>query len=170
MGPVPEVKISLDRPGIGPESSLRVVVQEPLRGLSGVRVELAQEEKSEMLVEVRHEPLSPLQFWGPRQAREELVVVVGSRTQKWLAEGEATIRVTAERAPAWVVRPGPTIRDKTVPVRLRPPRVEVLSTQVNVTKGGAEAVVYRVGENAVRDGVQAGAWFFPGFPLPGREG
>jgi murein DD-endopeptidase MepM/ murein hydrolase activator NlpD len=28
-------------------------------------------------------------------------------------------------------------------------------------------VVYRVGETAVKDGVSAGAWFFPGFPLPG---
>jgi hypothetical protein len=27
--------------------------------------------------------------------------------------------------------------------------------------------VYRVGESAVRDGVRAGSWWFPGFPLPG---
>jgi murein DD-endopeptidase MepM/ murein hydrolase activator NlpD len=27
--------------------------------------------------------------------------------------------------------------------------------------------VYRVGETAIKDGVSAGDWFFPGFPLPG---
>ena len=31
------------------------------------------------------------------------------------------------------------------------------------------AVVYRVGETAVRDGVRAGEWWFPGFPLPGGD-
>jgi len=35
------------------------------------------------------------------------------------------------------------------------------------SQGGCEAVVYRVGETSVKDGVKAGAWFFPGFPLPG---
>jgi murein DD-endopeptidase MepM/ murein hydrolase activator NlpD len=31
-------------------------------------------------------------------------------------------------------------------------------------------VVYRVGNTAVRDGVQAGEWWFPGFPMPGGDG
>src|SRR6185369_8192217 len=48
-----------------------------------------------------------------------------------------------------------------------PPTLERLSTQVYVAQGGSEVVTYRVGETAVRDGVQAGNWFFPGYPLPG---
>ena len=43
------------------------------------------------------------------------------------------------------------------------------STFHYVTQGGCEAVVYRVGEGAVQDGVQAGDWWFPGFPMPGQR-
>jgi murein DD-endopeptidase MepM/ murein hydrolase activator NlpD len=49
--------------------------------------------------------------------------------------------------------------------------VSLLSSQNYVTQGGAGVVTYRVGTTAVRDGVRAGAWFFPGAPLPGgKEG
>ncbi len=36
-----------------------------------------------------------------------------------------------------------------------------------MAQGGSGVVVYRVGATAVRDGVSAGAWCFPGAPLPG---
>jgi murein DD-endopeptidase MepM/ murein hydrolase activator NlpD len=52
-------------------------------------------------------------------------------------------------------------------VRLTPPQLAVLSTQHYVAQGGAEVVVYRVGEGSVRDGVEAGGRFFPGYDLPG---
>jgi len=45
----------------------------------------------------------------------------------------------------------------------------VVSSQHYVAQGGAEVVVYRVGPEAVQDGVRAGSRFFPGFPLPGGE-
>src|SRR5690606_10983346 len=47
------------------------------------------------------------------------------------------------------------------------PALEVLSSQHYVAQGGAEVVVYRVGPSSVRDGVEVGDWFFPGFALPG---
>jgi murein DD-endopeptidase MepM/ murein hydrolase activator NlpD len=50
---------------------------------------------------------------------------------------------------------------------LTPPTLEVRSTQTYVAQGGCEAVVYRVGATAQRDGVRAGERFFPGWPLPG---
>jgi murein DD-endopeptidase MepM/ murein hydrolase activator NlpD len=45
----------------------------------------------------------------------------------------------------------------------------VLSGFHYAAQGGCEAVVYRVGEGAVRDGVQSGAWWFPGYPVPGPD-
>jgi murein DD-endopeptidase MepM/ murein hydrolase activator NlpD len=59
------------------------------------------------------------------------------------------------------------VRELQLPVRLDPPALELLSTQHYVSQGGAEVVVYRVGESAVRDGVRAGQRFFPGFARPG---
>jgi murein DD-endopeptidase MepM/ murein hydrolase activator NlpD len=45
--------------------------------------------------------------------------------------------------------------------------LHITSIQTYLAQGGCEAVVYRVGESAVRDGVQAGDWWFPGYPMPG---
>jgi murein DD-endopeptidase MepM/ murein hydrolase activator NlpD len=47
---------------------------------------------------------------------------------------------------------------------IAPPRLEVLSGQHYINQGGSECVVYRVSEDAVVSGVQAGPNFFPGFP------
>jgi murein DD-endopeptidase MepM/ murein hydrolase activator NlpD len=59
------------------------------------------------------------------------------------------------------------VQELKVPVRLSPPALSVTSAQHYVAQGGAEAVAYRVGSSSVRDGVRAGEWFFPGYPLPG---
>lgn len=47
---------------------------------------------------------------------------------------------------------------------LRPPTVEVLSTQHYINQGGSECVVYRVSDDTVASGVQVGPYFFPGYP------
>ena len=65
--------------------------------------------------------------------------------------------MTALRAPTWVRYPDPAILETTLPVRLVPPSIEVMSIAVHAAQGGSEAVVYRVGETAVRDGVHATA-------------
>jgi murein DD-endopeptidase MepM/ murein hydrolase activator NlpD len=43
--------------------------------------------------------------------------------------------------------------------------LEVFSGQHYINQGGSECVVYRVSDDAVSSGVQAGPHFFPGFPL-----
>jgi murein DD-endopeptidase MepM/ murein hydrolase activator NlpD len=45
--------------------------------------------------------------------------------------------------------------------------LQVQSLHTYVAQGGSEAVVYRVGDTAIKDGVRAGEWWFPGHPLPG---
>ena len=61
-----------------------------------------------------------------------------------------------------------------IPVTIdrKKPRVQVLTGLSYVKRGGSDAVVYSVSETPVRDGVQVGDEFFPGFPhpnLPGRR-
>jgi murein DD-endopeptidase MepM/ murein hydrolase activator NlpD len=96
-----------------------------------------------------------------------MVVDVGSETIKGLKEGEATIRVVADRAAAWLRRPEPSSAELTLSVKLRPPSLQVQSLHTYVSQGGSDAVVYRVGDTAVKDGVRSGEWWFPGYPLPG---
>jgi hypothetical protein len=120
-----------------------------------------------LLEERTYQPLPPWGLFGERTERDEIRVDVGRETVPELRQGEAVLRVTAGRAPAWLRRPGAVVFERPVPVRLFPPELGVLSTQNYATQGGAAVVVYRAGETSVEDGVQAGAWFFPGQALPG---
>ncbi|HXV75531.1 MAG TPA: M23 family metallopeptidase [Candidatus Polarisedimenticolaceae bacterium] len=168
-GPAPVVEIEAGLPGIGKRTPFTIVVREPTRGLSAVRVELVQGERVELLEERSYEPRQPWEFWGPRDERDEIRVEVGSETIKGLEPGEAELRVVADRAPAWLSRPAPMIDGLTLPVKLRPPTLQIVSRHTYVDQGGSEAVIYKVGASSIRDGVQAGEWFFPGYPLPGGQ-
>ena len=166
-GPAPLIEIRSSLPGIGKRTPVEISIDEPVRGLSRVRVEFVQGDRVEVLEERAYTPRAPWQFWGPRIPREDMIVDVGSETIKGLAEGEATIRVVAGRAGAWLRRPEPALEELTLSVKLRPPSLQVQSLHTYVKQGGSEAVVYRVGETSVKDGIRAGEWWFPGFPLPG---
>jgi murein DD-endopeptidase MepM/ murein hydrolase activator NlpD len=168
-GPEPTISIEADLPGIGKLTPVRVRVAEPKRGLGDVRVEFVQGERVEVLAEHSFIPNPAWQFWGPRQQEDSFDLEVGSRTLKNLKEGPATIRVVAQRAGAWLRFPSPSSRELTLEVKLRPPSLQVLSTQTYVKQGGSELVVYRIGASAVSDGVQAGDRWFPGFPMPGGD-
>jgi murein DD-endopeptidase MepM/ murein hydrolase activator NlpD len=77
------------------------------------------------------------------------------------------VRVVAERAGTWLRHPEPVVKELRLPVRLAPPALALLSSQHYVAQGGSGIVAYRAGSTSVRDGVRAGAFFFPGSPLPG---
>ncbi len=53
-----------------------------------------------------------------------------------------------------------------LPVRLRPPTVEILSEQHNIEFGGSMMIAYRVGPSAIEDGVRVGDKRFRGYPSP----
>jgi murein DD-endopeptidase MepM/ murein hydrolase activator NlpD len=170
VGPLPTLEVKPQLPVIGRSTPVTIVAAEPVGGLSTVRVEVIQGERVQLVAENPHTPRAPWQFWGTRDERDEFTVDVGRDTIEGLVEGPATIRVTAERAPAWLRSPPPAVATVTLDVKVRPPTLELLSSKTYAAQGGSEAVVYRVSNDAVRDGVQAGDWFFPGFPVPGRPG
>ena len=167
VGDPATITIEPGLPGIGKRTPITVTLTEPGRGLGAISVELIQEDHSVQLAEETHVPRPFWASWGPRTTERRLEIEVGSELQDWLRDGSATIRVVAERAPTWLHRPKPAVKTQQMPVRLRPPTIDVLSTKTYVAQGGSEVVVYRVSRPAVRDGVQAGEWWFPGYPLPG---
>jgi murein DD-endopeptidase MepM/ murein hydrolase activator NlpD len=168
VGPSPKLEIDPGAPGVGPRTPIRITAGEPERGLSTVRVEIEQGERRELLAERSFAPRPFWAFWGPRTATDEIAVEVGREIHPWLAEGEATVRVTAARAGTWLRHPEPASAELALPVRLRPPSLEVTSSQNYVAQGGSAVVTYRVGEGAVDSGVRIGDQLrFPGYPLPG---
>lgn len=167
VGPAPDITITPELPGIGKRTPVVIAAAAGGRGLGPFKVELVQGERVVPLAARELVPRPAWKFWGPRTAADTVRVEVGKETVPELKGGEATIRVTAERAGTWLRRPPAVVRELALPVRLVPPTLAVVSTRTYVAQGGAEAVVYRVGEGATRDGVRAGAWWFPGYPLPG---
>ena len=170
VGAPASIRIESAMPGIGQRTPIAVSVEEPGRGLGTIRVELIQDERRHLLAERAHRPREFWAFWGPRVTSDVIEVEAGREGVEWLRPGEASVRVTVERAPTWLRYPDPAALEIVLPVKLVPPSLEVLSTRVYAAQGGSEAVVYRVGDSAVRDGVRAGEWWFPGAPLPGGDG
>lgn len=173
VGPPPSVKIEPALPAVGPATPVTVTVEEPRRGLSSVVIELSQGERSAVLAEEEFDPRPFWAFWGDRTASRSFEAVLGPETLEGLQEGSATVTVTAGRAPTWLRRPEANPVSLELPVDLRPPSLDVAGGPYYATQGGSGVVVYRLNgaadQQEGRDGVRAGEWFFPGFPLPDGE-
>jgi murein DD-endopeptidase MepM/ murein hydrolase activator NlpD len=167
VGPVPSVEMRTEAKAIGARTSVEVAASAGGRGLAGLRVEVEQAGQTHVVARRAHRPLRPWAWSGERTRADRLHVEVGRRALPGLAEGDAVVRVVAERAGTWLRHPGPVVKELRLPVRLRPPTLALLSSQHYVAQGGSGVVVYRAGPTSVRDGVRAGAFFFPGSPLPG---
>ncbi len=168
VGPVPTVTIESERPAVGKATRIEAHFAEPSRGLSLVRLELVQGDRSEPLAEQRFEAGGLLPWRAVSRTREAtLEAIVGKDKQPWLSEGEVVVRAVAERAAGALRSPTPVVVEQRLPVRLRPPRLELVSSQHYVRQGGAGAVVLRVAEGAVRSGVRAGSVEALAYPLPG---
>lgn len=166
-GATPGVEVKPAKPGIGRRTPVQIRIVDPQR-VEKVTVEVVQGTDVKPVEEKAFEPRPAWKFWGgPPPA--EMTVDIGRDTVKGLRAGDATIRVTAFRAGSLLRSPAPVVAEVSLPVRLAPPSLGVVSTFHYVRQGGSEAVVYRVGEGTIKDGVQSGDWWFPGFPMPGND-
>ncbi|MEM9557783.1 MAG: M23 family metallopeptidase [Acidobacteriota bacterium] len=165
VGPPPTLSIEPELPGIGPRTPVVVHLAEPTRGLASWRAELVQGERVVPLEGRSYTPRPFWAFWGTLQAEDTVRFDVGRETLPELSEGTATLRLVAERATTPLRRPEPTVRELELPVRLRAPALQVTREPYLVAEGGSGVVIYRVGAEATRDGVQVGDHFVPGSPF-----
>ncbi|MCU0304383.1 MAG: M23 family metallopeptidase [Thermoanaerobaculales bacterium] len=168
QGPPPTVELTTDRPAVGTATTVIARFAEPAGGLGAVRLELVQGGRTEVLAERRFDRPLPLPWRrGAGEPEAVLEAVVGSSAQGWLAEGELVLRAVADRSTGPLRSAAPMVAELALAVRLRPPGLELVSSQHYARQGGAGAVVYRVGDTAVRSGVQAGEHVSVGAPSPG---
>lgn len=166
-GRKPSIEIRPSMPAIGKQTPFQVEVSEFRRGLVRVKVECVQGDNAVTLIDNTYSAGSQFLPWVSKTESDTLAGTVGSLSVPGLKEGTAAIRVTADRAATWLRYPDPATSEISLPVRLTPPSIQVTSTHVYVSRGGSELVTYRIGPTSVRDGVRAGSWWFPGYPLPG---
>ena len=167
VGGEPVITITPRLAAIGKKTEVAIKVEEPKRGLSNIHVELIQGDKKHTLAEGKFEPAPAWKPWEAGTGSDEIKVEVGKTAIPDLLPGTATIRVTAERAGTLLRSPDAVVKELSLPVKLVPPSLQVLSAATYASQGGSEAVVYRVSESAVLSGVRVGDRFFKGFPLPG---
>ncbi len=167
VGPAPTLAIETSVPGIGPSTEVTGRASQDGRGLGDLELELVQQDRVWLLSEATHEPRPFWAFWGSRVVEDVLTAQVDGPSIEGLAEGEATLRLSAGRAPTWFRRPAPAVLEVEVPVHFRPPSLDLGPVPVSVRQSGSGVVVYRVGPSATRSGVTTGESFFPGYPVPG---
>ncbi|MFH1175774.1 MAG: M23 family metallopeptidase [Acidobacteriota bacterium] len=168
LGDAPAITIETEREAIGAATKVVARFGEPRNGLGKVRLELVQGDHAVVLAErtiPRRSPFLPGR--GPVTAEAMLEAVAGKSAQEWLAEGEAVVRATADRFAGPLRSAAPMVVEKRLSVLLRPPRLELLSSQHYVRQGGAGVVVFRVSESASRSGVRAGGWESISYARPG---
>ncbi|MGE5235046.1 MAG: M23 family metallopeptidase [Acidobacteriota bacterium] len=167
-GPAPAITIDTSTPAIGKATTVKVHFAEPVGGLGLIRLELIQGDHSVVLAEQRFPragAFSP--FHGHVTGEGTLEATAGRQAQEWLQEGDVVLRASADRMTGPLRSASPVILEKKLTVRLRPPRLEVLSQQHYVRQGGSGMVRLQVGESAVRSGVRAGTMESLSYPLPG---
>ena len=163
LPPPASVEVISDHAAIGRKTQVRVVVREARLGLLHAVATINGAGYSNKIV------ASTTRDATTADARDDIVMrfSLGKDTMADIKPGPLTLEVTVQARGTKLRQPRPVTVQQKFEVRLDPPPVKALSQFVHPAQGGAEAVVYEVGPTSKRDGVQAGSWFFPGFPLPG---
>lgn len=145
------VELLSNKPAIGPRTVFTVKASEPVHGIESTSV-LAD---------------------GAGLVQQVIAVdgngefAIGKDSHPQLKPGPLTITVAVQAFGTKVRKPDAVVVTKVFDVKLDPPSLASTSSFIHPSQGGAEVVVYEVGPSSVRDGVQAGAWFSPGSPMPG---
>ncbi|UCE85512.1 MAG: M23 family metallopeptidase [Deltaproteobacteria bacterium] len=167
-GSAPEVRA--DAPIQVARSGARVSLEllDAGSGLRSVGVVFTHARGEATLLE-RSYPGSWLRGGAARDVPERVELAIDPKALD-LRDGDGILRVTARD---WSLRnglEGNEVRvELPVTIDVRPPRVEVETGLTYVQRGGAAAVVYRLSEPVLRDGVEVGDHFYAGASLSAAE-
>lgn len=168
-GPEVDIVVDTDRPAIGgPGTVVEATFAEPDVGFDDLRLEVVQGECRAQLAALAVETKSTFNPFGPLGGRQAgLKAKVGRANPECLEEGEAIVRAVALRIRGPLRTEAVSVAEEKLPVRFRPPSVQLLSGQHYVRQGGSGAVSFQVGEAAVSSGVAVGDVSFDAYPLAG---
>ncbi len=144
---------------VGRATPVTVVAHDRGSGLAHVEVRLVPEGGSPVVVASEDYPRRSWFGSGIHEAR--LTPTLDAATAR-VREGRAQLEVWATDH-SWLAgfRKGPLLA-RAVTVDVTPPLLELMPGEHVGRLGGSECVVYRVGPDATRSGVQVGDEFFPG--------
>jgi len=154
-GEPPAITFSKEVRALGKSTAWGFVAEDKKSGLRQVRAWVRQGEKST--------PLFSEDYPGRGTHRREVNLTLDPKALG-LADGAATLIVAAQDHSLKNFKGNSVFREIPITIDTEAPRLDILSTQYNVNRGGVGVVAYRLSEPAAITGVTVGDRFFPGFP------
>ena len=154
-GELPTITFPKEVRAIGRSTPWGFVAEDRKSGLRQVRAWVKQGEKST--------PLFSEDYPGRGTNRREVNLTLDPKALG-LADGAATLIVAALDHSLKNFKGNSVFREFPVTIDTEAPRLDILSTQYNVNRGGVGVVAYRLSEPAALTGVTVGDRFFPGYP------
>ncbi len=155
---------------VGPTTPLSLRIEDEGTGLQEIEVRLVQNLEQYPLAKERFPSHGALSLDGGTQHSFELHIVPFGDDAIPKRKGPATLIVSARDYSWRGFFEGNWARlNQEFTVKFTPPRVELLSTPLPITQGGAGVVFYRTSDDAKHFGVKIGENIFPGYPTPDEE-
>ena len=132
-------------------------------GLQRIMVTVTQQGKETILIDKKYESKSLLEiFLGPKTLTDSFLVPIDV-SKYGITDGEVVITITASDNSfrGWGKGNISHIEKKLI-FDSRPPEVIILSDQHNIERGGSGLIIYKVVEENIKSGIQAGDSYFPG--------
>jgi murein DD-endopeptidase MepM/ murein hydrolase activator NlpD len=154
-GEPPAITFAKEVRGLGRSTAWGFVAEDRKSGLRQVRAWVKQGEKST--------PLFSEDYPSRGASRREVNLTIDPKALG-LADGAATLIVAAQDHSLKNFKGNSVFREIPIAIDTEAPRLDILSTQYNVNRGGVGVVAYRLSEPAAHTGVSVGDRFFPGYP------
>ncbi|WP_321493157.1 M23 family metallopeptidase [uncultured Desulfobacter sp.] len=133
-------------------------------GLQHVTVCLVQNDNEKILLDKSYPPSTILSLFSDKKILSDTFSIPVETRKYGMSDGQAVIRISVTDY-AWRnwTKGNCFNEERPVIIDTVPPRLQVLTSQHNVSKGGAGLVVYKIDEDNVQSGVRVGDNFFPGY-------
>jgi murein DD-endopeptidase MepM/ murein hydrolase activator NlpD len=150
---------------IGRATPVKVVAHDRGTGLARVELRLVPEGGAPVVLASESWPSRPGDWvFGGSGVHDATLERTVDAAAAQVAEGRARLEVwVADHSWLASLHRGPAVT-RAVTVDVTPPTITVVGREHVARLGGSECLVYRVGPDAVRSGVQVGEEFFPGTP------
>ncbi len=154
----PTVTLETPVDTVGRGTTLRVVARDRGSGLAHIELRLVPEGSAPVVVAEEH---FPRRSWRGSGVHETTITPTLDLSAAKVPEGRATLELrVADHSWLAGLRRKPQLTHP-VTIDLTPPTLEIPPTEHVARLGGAECVVYKVGPDTVRTGVEVGPRFFP---------
>lgn len=149
----PAIQLDADITAIGRKKDIGITFADERSGLSGLKVEMVQDNKPHLLAE---------ETFPSRSTRQKVLRLTVEPLTLQLNNGPAVVRITARDASLFK---NETVVFEQVRIDTMPPQIYVLSPVNYINQGGTGFIPYRTSKPAALTGVFVDDRFYPGYHI-----